>query len=159
MSNIDDFNIDLIKVDEIVITTAAIDNNAGLSALEKDNYYFDLTYGFSPGINISKKKIKILFSCDIKTFTNLDEKMEVSGRFDIAYFFGVENLEKLVNDGEGFLINPDLLSSLANIAYFTSRGIVYTRCQGTILKKVILPILSTQKLVEILQTQETNNLK
>ena len=85
--------------------------------------------------------------------------MEVSGRFDIAYFFGVENLEKLVNDGEGFLINPDLLSSLANIAYSTSRGIIYTRCQGTILKKVILPILSTQKLVEILQTQETNNLK
>ena len=57
MSNTDDFNIDLIKVDEIIITNAAIDNNAGLSSLEKDNYYFDLTYGFSPGINFLFRNI------------------------------------------------------------------------------------------------------
>jgi hypothetical protein len=154
MNKIIDFDIELLKVDEIVINNAAIENNTQFSFLEKDKYYFDIKFGFSPGINLSQKKIRIIFTCDILTFTNSNEKVDIKGRFEIAYFFEVENLEKLVNIEDGIEINSDLVTSLGNIAYSTSRGIIYTRCQGTILQKLILPVMSTKKLVDMMIPEE-----
>jgi hypothetical protein len=153
------FNIDLLKIDEIVINNASIENNTQLSSLEKDKYYFDIEYGFIPGINIVQKKIRIIFGCDIKTFKNSKELIQIGGRFEIAYFFEVENLDALARIGEEIEINSDLVTSLANIAYSTSRGIIYTRCQGTILRKLILPVMSTSTLVDMLMPQESSGSK
>lgn len=154
MNAITDFDIELLRVDEIVINNAAIENNTQLSFLEKDKYYFDIKFRFLPGINLSQKKIRIIFTCDIGTFTNSKENIDIKGRFEIAYFFEVENLEKLVDVGNEIEINSDLLTSLGNIAYSTSRGIIHTRCQGTILQKLILPVMSTKKLLELMNPQE-----
>lgn len=150
MNKIDDFDIELLKIFEIVINNAAIENNTELSVLEKDNYHFDINFNFSPGINLSQKRIRIIFACDITTLLRSGEKIDVKGRFEIAYFFEIENLDKLAKVEDGVEINADLVTSLANIAYSTSRGIIYTRCQGTILQKLILPVMSTKKLVDLL---------
>lgn len=146
------FDIDLIKIDEIVITNAGIDNNTQLTSLEKDNHYFDINFGFESGVNLPQKKFRLVFSCNMSTFTKDDIKVDVSGRFDIVFYFIVENLDTLtrVDSENGLVINSDFVTSLANIVYSTSRGIIYTRCQGTILKHTILPILSTKDLLKLI---------
>jgi hypothetical protein len=155
MSNLGSFDIDALSLEEIVITNAAIDNKAQLSTLEKGKHTFKITYHFTPGTNFTQKKMRIIFSCEIKTFDNEGKSIDVSGRFDIAYFFSVSNLEEVAKYNKKELeIHSDLIATIANIAYSTSRGIIYTRCQGTIIKSLILPILSTQKLLDILQPQE-----
>lgn len=150
------FDISLIKIDEIVITNAGIDNDTELVFLDKGNHYFDIKYGFTPGININKKKFRIIFSCDINTFNKSDEPIAIKGRFEIAFLFNVENLESLTTftENEGLVIDPDFVSSLSNIVYSTSRGIIYTRCQGTILKNLILPIISTTDLLKMLDNEK-----
>ncbi len=154
MNSLSKFNIDLIKLDHIVVTNAAINNEAQLSTLEKGKHEFKLTYNFLLGHNILDKKFRIIFSCEIKTLNDRSEEINVNAKFDIAFLFTVENLEELITKSEdsgGLAIDNDLITSLANLSYSTSRGIIYTKCQGTILKSVIIPILSTQKLLEILQ--------
>ncbi len=150
MSNFDNFKIELLKITDIVINKAAIENNTKLSQLEPDRYYFDIEYGFIPGIKMLEKKVRLIFNCDIKTFSNTKEKIDIKGRFEISFFFDVDNLDKLTIPGDEIVVDSSLMESLANITYSTARGIIYTRCQGTILKSLILPIISTKILVEML---------
>lgn len=160
MNSLSTFNIDLIIMDQIQITNASINNEAQLSTLEKGKHEFKLTYNFLLGHNILEKKFRIIFSCEIKTFGEDSNEININAKFDIAFLFTVENLEGLIiktEDSEVFTIDNDLITSLANLSYSTSRGIIYTKCQGTILKSVIIPILSTQNLLEILQPADKMN--
>jgi len=155
MNNLGVFNIDLVKMDQIVITNAAIDNKAQLSSLEKGKHEFSLTYGFVLGHNISDKKFRVIFSCNINTLNENYENIDVSAKFDIAFLYRIENLDELITKknekDQLFEINEDLVTSLTNLSYSTSRGIIYSKCQSTIIKNLILPILSTSKLLEILK--------
>jgi hypothetical protein len=150
MSSNSKFNIDLIRIDEITITNAAIDNRSELSSLSHIEHKFTLESLFNASINESKKKIKILFTCKINILSNSnDQELGISGHFDIAYIFFIENFDDLTTiNNDNADINPDLYSGLIDIAYSTSRGIIYTRCLGTILKNIILPVQSTTNLVE-----------
>ncbi len=96
--------------------------------------------------------MRIIFSCEIETFTEENNPINVSGNFDVAFYFLGNNLDKLTttNDDQGLTINGDLITALANISYSTSRGIIYTRCQGTILKNFMLPILPNEELQALL---------
>lgn len=157
MINSEAFNIDLIILEDIVITQATIENTSELTSLS-DDYSFDLTYGFKPGVSLQRSKARIIFTCEIQTKDGNDEKVPVHGRFDISFQFAVKNLNELVfKTEESLQVNSDLMTTLSNIAYSTSRGIIYTRCHGTILKKVILPILSNKKLIELLQPNSENS--
>lgn len=152
MNNSSLFNIDLIKLDQIIVTNATINNPSQLSILENGKHEFQLTYNFLFGHKIEEKKFRLIFSCETKTLNEHKEEIKVSAKFDIAFLFSVENLNDLItrkSDSDPFLINNDLITSLANLAYSTSRGIIFTKCQGTIMKNLIIPILSTQKVIEI----------
>lgn len=154
MNSLSAVNIDLIKIKQILVTNAAISNETQLSTLEKGKHEFKLTFNFSLGHNIKDKKFRIIFSCGIKTLNEQSEEINVTAKFDIAFLFTIENIEELItkpDNSEIYTIDNDLITSLANLSYSTSRGIIYTKCQGTILKTVIIPIISTQKLLEILQ--------
>lgn len=150
MSKHKKFDIEKISVAEMFIVNAAIDNKSELLTLEKEAYSFHFEYSFEPAVNSVEKKVRVVFICDISTFTKGNVEININGKFEIAFIFQVENLEELVDDANDSDFDYDLLLSLNNIAYSTARGIIYTRCQGTILEKLILPILSSQKLVEML---------
>jgi hypothetical protein len=154
MSNFDNFNIDLLKINDIVINNAAIENNTKLTQLENDRYFFDIEYGFIPGVKMSEKKVRLIFNCEIKTFSISKEKIDVQGRFEISFFFEVENLDKLIIPEDEIIVDSGLMETLANITYSTARGIIYTRCQGTILKSLILPVMPTKMLVEMLPLKD-----
>jgi hypothetical protein len=151
MMNPGSFNIDSTRIEEIVITKAAIENTTEITSLEKEGYLCNFTFGFVPGINVGLKKIRIIFSCQIIVLDSHEKPIGIDGNFDVRFVFHIDNLEQLVSGSpEDLQIDRELIASIANIVYSTSRGILYTRCQGTILKNLILPVASTDKLLEML---------
>ncbi len=149
------FDANFLNLQNIVINNAALENNAGLTTLENGDYFFDINYTFEPAINIAQNKIRLIFFCVIETKTNPNKAINIKGKFEIAYFFEVEKLEKFVQENNEIVeIDNDLAISLANIAYSTARGIIYTRCQGTILQSLILPVTSTSALIDVFMKHE-----
>jgi|GEM_PF-3467252 len=58
------------------------------------------------------------------------------------------------NPAEGVtsnVLNFETALAMANLAYATSRGIIYTRCEATGIGQVILPVLLTADLEKILR--------
>lgn len=151
----ENLNIDLIKIENIVITNAQFNNDTELTFLDNNKYVFDLSHSFNLAINNEQKKIRLTFSCSIKTFEK-ETKNEVliNANFDIAFFFSIENLAVLLGSGPEFESNSELIITISNIAYSTSRGIIFTRCQGTILKDILLPIMPADKIINMFQTKE-----
>ena len=92
MSNIGTFDIELLKVDEIVITNAVIENPNGLTHIENEKYIVDINYSFTTAVSIILKKLKIGFICEISLSNNEKLKIDVKGKFEIAYFFDYEDL-------------------------------------------------------------------
>lgn len=150
------FDANFLNLQDILINNAVIENNAGFASLENGKFYFDINYAFEPAINIALNKIRIIFVCNIETKTNNNKKIKIGGKFEISYIFEVEKLANFVMEvGEVIEIDNELAISLANIAYTTTRGIIYAKCQGTILQSLILPVTSTDALINVFLKQKT----
>jgi hypothetical protein len=142
------FNINLVSLVEMGIMNAAIDNKTNKLNLEKGEHLFDLKYQFNFSVSEKLKRIRVIFICDLNTFEKDNTTpLEITAHFEVAFFFSIENYEEMIKENN--TPNFDLGVALANIVYSTSRGIIFTRCQGTILKNWILPILSTEQLRKI----------
>ncbi len=142
------YNIDQVSIDEIAIVGASVTNDTGMSKLDND-YGFELEYRFYSGVNLSLKKVRVGLVCSIQAFDGKKERVEISGKFEITVTFNIQNLGELASQAEPgtVILDRELLAALTTICYSTSRGIIYTRCQGTILGKIILPVTSTDKLM------------
>lgn len=145
------FDIEKVSLDEVIITNASIENKTDITSLDKKQFLRRFSYGFEAAADIEKNKLKVLFTCEMKTERKADgEPIDISGTFEISYTFTVKNLGELASiDDKQIKIDNKLLISLFNLAYSTSRGVIYTRCQGTIVNDFILPILPTSKLNEL----------
>lgn len=140
------FDIKKLQLEEIVVVNASINNTTKLANLNREKEQLDISFNLSPGFNFELKKVRVLFECQIRPI----ETKGIEGKFELAYFFGLENLQELVEfkAEDDLKIAPTLLASIANVVYSTSRGIIYSRCLGTIFKNVILPITSTNDLIK-----------
>lgn len=153
----DKFHVDHVTLENLTITNASIDNKAGISVLPKDAIS-EIEFQLKPGVNWDLKKVKILFDCKIKVLKNeiSEEELGVYGNFEISYIFTVENLHQIATQkkdeirGENEIpinVPGNMVSSLSNIAYSTSRGVIFTRCLGTVLGSIVLPVLSTSRIL------------
>jgi hypothetical protein len=142
------FSVDLVRLEDIVITNARIDNNTEISNLDRNKYFFDISHAFKIAFNIEQKKVRVVSSSVIKTLEKSNRnEIGINANFDIAFYFSIENLDDFLN-------SQDLIVSVSNIAYSTSRVIIFTRCQGTIFKSIIIPIISTEKLIDMLKSKK-----
>jgi hypothetical protein len=152
------FNVEDLVINEIVISNAAIQNNTDITHLDISKYAYNVVFSFAPAISRSHKRIRVIFICDISTSTMSSEKVDINGKFEIAYFFSVKDFDRMVKtENDNITLNLSLAASLVNIIYSTSRGVIYTRLQGTIFQKLILPVMSTEKLVDLLVYSENAN--
>ncbi len=119
-------------------------DNASVSGHQLDNV-------FKLSFNLNDKLAKADFSISIKTESR--NESEASGNFHLIFVYKVENLEALSKTvkNKRLKLNPALANSLAAITYSTARGILLTRLQGTALQNFILPIINTNKLLQIEQ--------
>lgn len=104
---------------------------------------------FELSFNLELKQVKADLKLDIKTDSAKKNKKEASAKFDFIYIFKVKDLELYAKLNKEKLINVDsiLASTLASLAYSTSRGILLTRLQGTALQNCIIPVVNPIKLL------------
>jgi len=141
-------NIDHIVLKEIAIVNAAVNNRSGLSVLPHDVDY-DYNFTIHPTANLEENWLRFAFNCTVKVCRKDSSDLGIDSNFEIAYIFILSNLRQIakVLPNNQIELPPDVLDSLYNITYSTSRGVVYTRCLGTIMKNVIIPVVSTPKLL------------
>lgn len=152
-----EFNTDNVEINSISIKNATVDNNTELRKLEKGLYEHELTFSFIPGISQKENKLRLIFGCEIKTFSTPNEternQINIVSKFEIEYYYIIKNFEQYVSR-ENNKIMPDLLVAISSLAYSTSRGIIFAKCQGTLLSNVILPVMPNNQLVELLTDEE-----
>lgn len=137
------FDINLVNFQDISVLNARIENNTNLTQLDRASHKFNLDYEFDLGINIEEKRLRAKFTCNLKTVKNDETPVDIEASFSLAFFFHIKNLSDLVGKVTPYQPHEELEISITNLAYSTSRGIIFTRCQGTILKNWILPIMPT----------------
>jgi hypothetical protein len=105
---------------------------------------------FELGFNLEDKLARTDFSVNVETKSNGDTIEEAVGNFSFVYVFYVDNIEELttVEKDEIITVHPALGNALASITYSTSRGILMTRFQGTVLSDFILPVINPNDLLE-----------
>lgn len=142
------FDINKVRLTDMGIVSAQISNNTDLIALEKGKYAYNYTFGFQFAANTEAQMIRVSFDCDTEVVDRSSQKIiDIKAKFEIAYFFKIDNLIELFGSGQpDFTPSGDLEIALCNIAYSTSRGIMFTRCQGTPFSVAIMPIFSDQQL-------------
>lgn len=100
---------------------------------------------FSPKGKLAKADITI----DIRTESDGKNELEATALFHLIYIFKVENLDELVSENSSKKVEVDSMlgSSIASIAYSTTRGILLSRLQGKVFQKFILPIINPNDLL------------
>lgn len=142
------FDINLVKLDDIVVTNASIKNETNTIVLEKAKYAFECSYEIEIAVSIELKKLRLTFSCGIETLEKESKtKVDITANFQICFYFLVPNLEELIGKGPDFEIREDVGVTFSNLSYSTARGIIFTRCQGTPFRFFILPILPTTDII------------
>jgi hypothetical protein len=146
------FDIDKLILESITILNASIENNAGIQKIEKDSI-FDLQFTLRPGVNLESRKMRVVFECSFQNagVEQASKKLDVSAKFEIGFIFNIQNINELIkikNNQELPELDNALSTSIANIVYSTSRGIIYSRCLGTVVGNIILPIMPTDTLLK-----------
>lgn len=105
---------------------------------------------FELGFNLEDKLVKADFSVHVETKSDEGTIEEAVGNFSFVYVFYVDNIEELttLEKDETITVHPALGNALASITYSTSRGILMTRFQGTVLSDFILPVSNPNDLLE-----------
>ena len=84
---------------------------------------------------------------DVATISN-EPFTEATCNYHFVFLFHVEDLREhtLVGDDKSVDWNPFLANAIASITYSTSRGILISRFQGTVMKDFILPVVDPNSL-------------
>ena len=142
MASQDNFNPRLLRLDEITILNAQIINKSDWTNLPKEQSKFSLSHKFEIATNIEGKGLRLIHTVNIEMINKEKPTDSVNtGTFDIGYYFTLDNY-KDVFDKEPEIINDNISVGLINVSYSTSRGIIFTRCLGTVMKNLIMPILN-----------------
>jgi hypothetical protein len=115
------------------------------SDIDKLTFAFDITFKYS-----IKESIVILgLTIDVIALNKADQQVEISASYTNEFIFKVNNLIHYFPNKEEIKSFPaELGLKLVSIAYGTSRGLIFTRTQGTIFSNgIILPIITPQDIV------------
>ena len=137
-----------IEIVDFKIIKGQINSPFDFEKEKVDGHTFNVD--FELGFNLEDKLVKADFSVHVETKSNEDSIEEAVGNFSFVYVFYVDNIEELttLEKDETITIHPALGNALASITYSTSRGILMTRFQGTVLSDFILPVINPNDLLE-----------
>lgn len=153
------FNIEDLSIESITLTDASIENPDSISAKENDAYAIKYGIAFEKFLNIKDGLILINLNISLICLDKEERELNIKGNFTTRFVFKVKGLSEYVEkDQKSKIVNLEqqLSISALNMVYSTSRGIIYTRCLGTVLGTIILPIISSQQLLTISDAPTTN---
>jgi len=107
---------------------------------------FDFKVDFKTGFNLEEGLIKADFVIDVSS-VSIEPATEATCNYYFVFLFHVEDLKEHTQTGENTIDwNPYLANAIASITYSTSRGILMSRFQGTVMKDFILPVIDPNSL-------------
>ena len=109
---------------------------------------FDFNVDFNTGFNLQDSLIKADFNIQISTISGqATEEAKCTYHFVFIYHLdGLNEHAQLTPEGT-IDWNPFLANAIASITYSTSRGILMSRFQGTVMKDFILPVIDPNALL------------
>lgn len=109
---------------------------------------FDFSVDFNTGFNLHENLIKADFNIQISTISGeATEEAKCTYHFIFIYYLdGLNEHAQLTPEGT-IDWNPFLANAIASITYSTSRGILMSRFQGTVMKDFILPVIDPNALL------------
>lgn len=109
---------------------------------------FDFSVDFNAGINLEESLIKADFFVDIRT-VSAESTKEATCNSHFAFLYYVDGLAEhaqLQADGTTDW-NPYLANAIVSVTYSTSRGVLLSHLQGTVLKDFMLPVIDPNALL------------
>lgn len=136
---------DNLSMIDYKIIKGNIDTPEGFNVGDVTGYTVNdnLELSFSP----QKKWVKADYSIEVATCCTTSPAASVFFHFVFIYY--VDNFEELtsIKENHEIEVNPQLVTSIAAISYSTTRGILLTRLQGTVMSDFILPVTNTNNLL------------
>lgn len=143
MANI---NPDRIKMINIRTLKGNINSDGADTDLDPKNYEIECIPEIAA--NLKESLIRVVFKIDIHILNTEGKKSATSGSYANEFIFEIDAIEDFVKPRESgeVDINPELATALLSLTFSTSRGMIYTRTQGTILDGIILPVIDATEL-------------
>lgn len=110
--------------------------------LDMDKVHFE----FASGIQINREKKIILILLDTTIFNDPNKEIQFCN-ITLFFEFHVRGLEKIAFRENMMTIPTGFLIHLFDISYSTTRGILFDKCAGTYLSKLILPVIDPISLI------------
>ncbi len=110
---------------------------------------FDFKVDLGTGVNLVENLVKADFTIHVST-KSAENSIEATGSYHLVFIFFVELLNEhavVLEDGT-IDWNPYLANAIASITYSTSRGILWSRFQGTVMEDFILPVVDPNVLLQ-----------
>jgi hypothetical protein len=117
----------------------------------------DFKLNWDMGFDMEEHIIKADLGVAVTTNSEGKQAEEAYGAFQIAAYYHLENLEEMVKGtGDDRKIDPIMASQIAAVTFSTSRGIIYTRFQGTVLRDFILPIVNPMEILGLKENDDNS---
>jgi hypothetical protein len=109
---------------------------------------FSYNANLDTGFNLDQKLIRADLSVNVSTISK-EKSEEANGSFHLVFIYYFEDLPEHSKLSENGAVdwNPYLANAIASITYSTSRGILISRFQGTVMRDFILPVVDPNTLV------------
>lgn len=139
-----------IRLIDITVIRSHVENPTGRDIQPES---VDFSYGFDFGLSRRNKICRVTFDCSIEEKGSGLKAEGIKGSFEIIYLFrlGDTGFTEVTEKNVPAILDFDIALAMANLAYSTSRGIIYTRCEENGIGAAILPVLYTAELEKILR--------
>jgi len=128
------------------------------SSMEKI-FGFNVQYGVKDELAFEENIFRFVFSVNLEALNKNEMPIGVRAQYSIEFIFYIENLAHYISAMDKkkntIVFNPILPNTLLSIVYSTSRGIILSRTQGTVMEGVILPVIDTKALLASLELRKT----
>ena len=151
------FSPEKIEILEFKIIKGEINSPFEYDREKIKGHHFEL--GYEVGFNLEKKLAKVDFNVQVTTQSEGSEE-EGHGAFSVTFIYGIDNLKELaipIKKTEELEVDGRLANALASITYSTTRGILMTRFQGTVLDSFILPVIDPNELMNADKNNKRKN--
>lgn len=139
-----------IRLIDITVIRSHLENPTGQDIQPER---IDFNYGFDFGLSRRNKICRVTFDCSIEEKGSGIKTEGIKGSFEIIYLFrlGDTGFTEAAKKNLPAILDFDIALAMANLAYSTSRGIIYARCEENGIAAAILPVLYTAELEKILR--------
>ena len=112
---------------------------------------FTSDYKIQLGTSIEGNAVRIVFTIILACLNNKKEFI-ASAEYTIEFIFTIQDLQEFIDQSKDpFIMDNHLVCTLLAIVYSTTRGIVLTRTQGTIMEGIIMPVVNPTTLLESIE--------